>query len=77
MKHQYDVQYRLVCGNFKSPKFWPERVDLAKGSRLGTWAFNHLFARPRRRKDSIVGFLAHDLQQLAMQTGQDVKIKLT
>ena len=34
----------VACGCLKSPKVRLEQVDLAKGSRLGTWTFNHVHA---------------------------------
>ena len=56
VKQQYDMKYRLAGGCLKSPKVWLEQVDLAKGSRLGILDIQPC-ARPRRLRDSIVGFM--------------------
>ena len=46
----------VACGCLKSPKVRLEQVDLAKGSRLGILDIQPC-ARPRRLRDSIVGFM--------------------
>ena len=40
VKPQTQVQH-VGLWLLKEPKVWLEEVDLAKGSRLGTWTFNH------------------------------------